>query len=84
MLDPGEPHHENMYEYSDAELAARGIEELPRNLGEAVEAFAADPWIRATLGDGLTDEFIRYKSAQWQDYHNAISAWEVERYARFF
>jgi glutamine synthetase len=83
-LDPGDPHHENMYEYSDCELAERGIQELPRNLGEAVAAFAADPWIRETLGDGLTDEFIRYKSAEWTEYHNTVSAWEIQRYARLF
>jgi glutamine synthetase len=83
-LDPGLPHHENMYEYSDAQLAELGIEQLPRTLGEAVEAFAADPWVRETLGDGLTDEFITYKKAEWTEYHNTISAWEVERYARFF
>lgn len=83
-LDPGDPHHENMYEYSDAELAERGIQELPRTLGEAVSAFAADPWIRETLGDGLTDEFIRYKGEEWTEYHNTVSAWEVQRYARMF
>jgi len=83
-LDPGDPHHENMYEYSDADLTRLGIEQLPRTLGEAVEAFAADPWIRDTLGDALTDEFIRYKAAEWDDYHSTISDWEVRRYARFF
>jgi glutamine synthetase len=83
-IDPGEPRHENLYEYSDAELAVQGIQQLPRTLGEAVEAFAGDPWIRDVLGDDLTDEFIRYKQAEWEEYHNTISAWEVERYARFF
>ena len=83
-LDPGEPHHENMYEYSDAQLAQHGIEKLPRTLGEAVECFAADPWIRETLGDALTDEFITYKQAEWEEYHQTVSDWEVQRYARFF
>jgi glutamine synthetase len=83
-LDPGLPHHENMYEYTDADLVQLGIEKLPRTLDEAVQAFASDPWIRETLGDGLTDEFITYKSAEWESYHNTISDWEVQRYARFF
>jgi glutamine synthetase len=82
--DPGPPHHENMYEYSDAELAERGISELPRTLAEAVEYFAADPFIEKTLGKELRDEFVTYKTAEWTDYHQSISAWEVERYARFF
>ena len=83
-LNPGEPRHENMYEYSDAQLAEQNIESLPRTLGEAVEAFEADAWFREVLGDGLTDEFIRYKRDEWNEYHNAVSEWEIERYARFF
>ena len=83
-IDPGPPHHENMYEYSDAELAERGISELPRSLHEAVNAFAADPFIERTLGTELRDEFVRYKRDEWEDYHQSISQWEVDRYARFF
>ncbi len=83
-LNPGEPRHENMYEYSDAQLAEQNIQSLPRTLGEAVEMFERDPWFREVLGDGLTDEFIRYKRDEWNEYHNAVSEWEVERYARFF
>ena len=82
--DPGAPHHENMYEYTDAELAERGIAELPRNLSDAVDAFAADPFIEKTLGTALRDEFVRYKRDEWEDYHQSISQWEVDRYARFF
>jgi glutamine synthetase len=82
--DPGPPHHENMYEYTDAELAERGISELPRTLSEAVDAFAADPFIEKTLGIELRDEFVRYKREEWDDYHQSISQWEVDRYARLF
>ena len=49
-LDPGEPHTENMYTYSQAELKEKGIRTLPRTLGEAVEAFAADPLSEAVMG----------------------------------
>jgi hypothetical protein len=64
--DPGEPHAENLYECSDAQLAAIGVEPLPRTLGEAVEAFAADPFVERVLGTELRDEFIRYKRAEWE------------------
>jgi glutamine synthetase len=83
-LDPGEPHNENLYEFSDAELALRGVQPLPRTLGEAVEAFAADPFIEKVLGAELRDEFIKYKRAEWQDYHQNVSQWEIDRYARLF
>jgi glutamine synthetase len=83
-IDPGGPHHENMYEYSDKQLAELGISLLPRTLGEAVDGFAADAFVTETLGKELRDEFITYKTAEWDEYHLSISAWEIERYARFF
>jgi glutamine synthetase len=83
-LDPGHPQEENLYELSETELAKRGISYLPRNLEDAVEAFAADPFIEQTLGKGLRDEFITYKSEEWRTYHQQVSAWEIAQYARLF
>ncbi len=83
-LDPGHPQEDNLYELSEPELAKRGISYLPRNLEEAVEAFAADPFIAKTLGQGLRDEFITYKSEEWRTYHQQVSAWEIAQYARLF
>lgn len=83
-LDPGPAREENLYELSPAELDARGISELPRTLQEAVEAFAADPFVEKTLGKALRDEFIRYKAEEWREYHLTVSRWEIERYARLF
>jgi glutamine synthetase len=83
-LDPGSPQEDNLYELPDAELKQRGICYLPRNLEEAVEAFAADPFVTKILGQELRDEFIRYKSDEWREYHLTVSQWEVDRYARQF
>jgi glutamine synthetase len=83
-LNPGEPHHENLYELSPAELEKIGVQELPRTLGEAVDAFAADPFVEKILGPELRNEFIKYKRAEWEEYHQSVSQWEIDRYARLF
>jgi glutamine synthetase len=83
-LDPGAPQEDNLYELTPEEFAKRGIQELPRTLDEAVKAFAADPWVTQVLGQGLRDEFITYKSEEWRQYHQQVSAWEIDRYARMF
>jgi len=83
-LDPGPAQEENLYALSAAELAARGISELPRTLDEAVEAFAADSFVEKTLGKELRDEFITYKSEEWRQYHQRVSQWEIDTYARLF
>ena len=57
---------------------------LPQTLQEAVEAFAADPFVEEALGNELRDEFITYKSEEWGQYHQRVSQWEIDKYARLF
>ena len=83
-LDPGKPNEDNLYELGDEERRARGIDFLPQTLQEAVAAFAADPLVTATLGAELRDEFIRYKTEEWEGYHLSVSKWELERYSYMF
>jgi glutamine synthetase len=83
-IDPGNPNDDNLYTISEAERNARGIEFLPQTLQEAIAAFAADPLMEETLGKELRDEFITYKTNEWESYHLSISQWEVERYSHLF
>jgi glutamine synthetase len=83
-LDPGDAQNDNLYELDEAQLAARGVQALPRNLEEAVEAFAADPFIARTLGAELRNEFVACKAEEWRTYHQQVSQWEIDRYARLF
>ena len=63
---------------------ARNIDFLPQTLQEAVAAFAADTLIEKTLGKELKNEFIKYKTAEWEEYHLSIGQWEAERYSQMF
>ncbi|MHB1236420.1 MAG: type III glutamate--ammonia ligase [Gallionella sp.] len=83
-LDPGNPNEDNLYAITEADRNKRGIEFLPQTLQEAVMAFAADPLVEATLGKELSDEFIRYKTEEWETYHLTVSKWEVDRYSYMF
>ncbi|MBA4131439.1 MAG: type III glutamate--ammonia ligase [Hyphomicrobium sp.] len=83
-IDPGMPNDDNLYEISEDARRARGIDFLPQNLDEAVDAFEADPLVEKTLGTALRDEFVRYKREEWREYHLSISPWEIERYSHLF
>jgi glutamine synthetase len=83
-IDPGAPQEDNLYTLSDEQWSERGISLLPQTLKEAVAAFAADPFVEQTLGKELTAEFVRYKSREWESYHQSVSAWEVQRYSHLF
>lgn len=83
-IDPGAPNEDNLYAMSEAERRERGIDFLPQTLQEAVAAFAADPLVETALGAALRDEFVRYKTEEWEAYHLSVSAWETARYASMF
>ena len=83
-LAPGAPSDINMYELSDEELASNGIQILPRTLLEAVEAFSQDPLSKNIFGSDLAKSYRQIKEAEWWDYHNDISTWELDAYLTKF
>jgi glutamine synthetase len=82
--DPGSPNMDNMYLLSDDELAARGIPHLPTDLGEALDAFEADPLTREVFGADMHASFLDLKRAEFEGYTAHVSAWELDRYLEFF
>ena len=83
-LDPGEPNRENMYDVAAGELEARGIHQLPRSLGDAIDALEADPLTLAVMGPDMAKAWIDYKRDEWLSYMAHVSDWETARYLRFF
>ena len=83
-LDPGEPHTENMYKHSMADLQQMGISCLPRNLESAIESFAADPLSEKVMGSLMYKTYIDFKTQEWEEYHSHVSDWEIQRYLKFF
>lgn len=83
-LDPGLPHTDNMYLKSDEELNQLGVSYLPRTLEQAINAFEVDPLSRQVMGDLMFDTYIDFKRREWEEYHNHVSDWEVNRYLKFF
>ena len=83
-LDPGDPIPQNMYLQSDAELRDLGVTTLPRTLLEAIEAYDADPLSELVMGSSLKQSYVELKKTEWWDYHNEVSAWELDRYLTLY
>jgi glutamine synthetase len=83
-LDPGEPRMENMYTYSLEQLQEMGIQFLPRTLGEAIAALSRDPLSEAVMGPLMYQTYVDFKTGEWEEYHNHVSDWEIQRYLKFF
>ena len=83
-MDPGEPNRDNLYRLSEEDLAERGIGWLPRSLDTALDALEADPLARKVFGEAMFDSFVSEKRLEWDSYTAHVSAWETDRYLRFF
>ena len=65
---------------TEAELAGQGIKRLPRDLGEAIDAFAKSDLMRETLGDHIFEYLLAEKRAEWAEFCAAVTDWETKRY----
>ena len=59
-------------------------EQLPQNLGEAIEAFEHSTFYRTQLGVGFVDYLTTLKRAEWNRYLGTVSAWEHDEYFDLF
>lgn len=62
------------------ELATSGAMRLPRDLGEAVEAFEGSELMRETLGDHIFEYLLREKRDEWAEYSQTVTDWELRHY----
>jgi len=79
-LDAPDPVRENIYEFDEQTREEHGIDTLPSNLGDAVEAFEADDVVKSAMGDHIAEKFIEAKRAEHDGYRIQVSEWEIERY----
>ena len=57
-----------------------GIQMLPENLGEAIQAMGQDPLVFEVLGETYRKGYMKAKRKEWKDYLAQVSEWELNRY----
>ncbi len=83
-LDCPDPVRENIYEFDEQKREEYGIETLPSNLGEAVDALEADEVVMDALGPHTSDKFVEAKRQEFEEYLVDVSQWEIDRYLETF
>ncbi|AHG04811.1 glutamine synthetase [Halobacterium sp. DL1] len=83
-LDCDEPVRENIYEFDEQKRQEYGIETLPSNLGEALDALEEDEVVTDALGEHVAEKFVEAKTAEYDDYRVDVSDWELDRYLETF
>ena len=71
---------DDVWALSDAERRAMGYESLPQNLSEAIDVMSKSELVAEVLGEHVFDFFLRNKRAEWEDYRNQVTPFELRRY----
>ena len=83
-LECPDPVRENIYDFDEAKRDEYGIDTLPANLGEAVDALEADDAMYDALGDHVASKFVEAKRQEFEEYLVDVSEWELDRYLETF
>jgi glutamine synthetase len=75
-----DPIEQNVFELSEAERKARGIDHLPGSLSEAIEAAEGSELLRRCLGDHLLESLLLNKKVEWANFRSHVTDWETNRY----
>ena len=79
-LPAREPVNRNIFRMSYRDRRKYRIDELPRDLHEALEYFEKDDVVKAALGEHLTERFLEAKREEVVQYNLQVSKWEIDSY----
>ncbi|PVU83858.1 glutamine synthetase [Cellulomonas sp. WB94] len=71
---------DDVWELTEAERRALGIEPLPRSLGEAITVMETSELVAETLGEHVFDYVLRNKRQEWEQYRAQVTPYELERF----
>jgi glutamine synthetase len=72
----------NIFELTDEERAAEGLEPLPQSLSDALTAMERSELVAETLGEHIFEWFLRNKRHEWRGYKSQVTPFEIDRYLR--
>ncbi len=70
---------DDVWNLTEAERHALGIDPLPSSLSEAIELMEASELVAETLGEHVFDFVLRNKRQEWNDYRAQVTPFELEQ-----
>ena len=76
----GEPTSDDVWELTDAERQAMGIEPLPDSLDAALKIMEKSDFVADVLGEHAFEYFLRNKHQEWDEYRGQVTPYELKKY----
>jgi glutamine synthetase len=71
---------DDVWELTDAERRALGIEPLPQSLDGAIRVMERSELVAETLGEHVFDFVLRNKRQEWDEYRGQVTPYELRRF----
>jgi len=71
---------DNIFELTEVERRAAGIQSLPRNLDDALRCMEDSELVAEALGEHVFEYFLRNKRVEWDEYRAQVTPYELQRY----
>lgn len=79
-MTPPESISRNVLAMTEEELKQRGINQLPETLGEAIEEFENDSFLKEVLGMHIYSKYLAAKKEEWNEFRSQVTDWEIGQY----
>ena len=80
QMQLGEPTSDDVWELTDAERQAMGIQPLPESLDEALKVMEKSDFVAGVLGEHAFEYFLRNKRQEWEEYRKQVTPFELKKY----
>lgn len=83
-LTPPNPVSANIYDMGNEVREAYGIDNLPRDLSEAIQLLKNDSFITEVLGEHVFGKYVEAKEKEWNSFISTVTEWEINEYLNKF
>jgi glutamine synthetase len=71
---------DDVWALTPAERAALGLKKLPTSLSQAITVMESSELVAETLGEHVFDFFLRNKRAEWEEYKQQVTPFELNKH----
>lgn len=79
-MTPQDELQEDLKNKTDDELRNTKFDTLPETLGEAIDAYKNDDFVKEVLGEQVFTQYLDAKRKEWKDFRTCITQWELNEY----
>ena len=71
---------DDVWALTPGERNALGMKPLPGSINQAIMAMENSELVAEALGEHVFEFFLRNKRAEWEEYRQQVTQWELNRY----